>query len=86
MATKKVGIISQARMTSTRLPGKVLLQAGGMGGHQRRAREQLQHFAGTRLDRLLAGALGLCLAAVTLKSEGAGGQARPVSSLVHPRV
>lgn len=26
---KKIGIITQARMTSTRLPGKILLQAGG---------------------------------------------------------
>jgi spore coat polysaccharide biosynthesis protein SpsF len=29
MIAKKVGIISQARMTSTRLPRKVLMQAGG---------------------------------------------------------
>lgn len=38
----KVGVITQARMTSTRLPGKVLMTAGGttmLGHHVRRLRD-----------------------------------------------
>ncbi|AMJ68129.1 acylneuraminate cytidylyltransferase [Hymenobacter sp. PAMC 26628] len=38
----RIGIVSQARMTSTRLPGKVLLRAGGdslLGCHLRRLRQ-----------------------------------------------
>ncbi|WP_018477409.1 cytidylyltransferase domain-containing protein [Pontibacter roseus] len=53
MAAKKVGVISQARMTSTRLPGKVLLQAGG--------KAMLQH----HIDRLQAAGLQVYLATTT---------------------
>lgn len=51
----RVGIITQARMTSTRLPGKVLLSAGG--------RTMLEH----HLDRL--GAAGVPLIVATTVNE-----------------
>jgi spore coat polysaccharide biosynthesis protein SpsF len=53
MADKKVGVISQARMTSTRLPGKVLLQAGG--------KTMLQH----HVDRLQEAGLQVYIATTT---------------------
>lgn len=49
----RVGVITQARMTSTRLPGKVLLPAGG--------RSMLDH----HIDRLLETGLPLVIATTT---------------------
>lgn len=57
MADKKVGVISQARMTSTRLPGKVLLQAGG--------KTMLQH----HIDRLQEAGLEVHIATTTNTSD-----------------
>jgi spore coat polysaccharide biosynthesis protein SpsF len=53
MSTSKIGIITQARATSTRLPAKVLLTAGG--------RTFLEH----HLDRLLATELPVIVATTT---------------------
>jgi spore coat polysaccharide biosynthesis protein SpsF len=53
MSTSKIGIITQARATSTRLPAKVLLTAGG--------RTFLEH----HLDRLLATDLPVIVATTT---------------------
>lgn len=49
----RVGVITQARMTSTRLPGKVLIEVGG--------RTLLDH----HLDRLAAGGLPVLVATTT---------------------
>ena len=49
----RVGVVTQARTTSTRLPGKVLLEAGG--------RTMLDH----HLDRLAAAGLGVYVATTT---------------------
>ncbi|MDX5482282.1 MAG: glycosyltransferase family protein [Hymenobacteraceae bacterium] len=57
MANKKVGVISQARMTSTRLPGKVLIQVGG--------KTMLQH----HIDRLRQAGLDVYLATTTNDSD-----------------
>lgn len=57
MAGKKLGVISQARMTSTRLPGKVLLQAGG--------KTMLQH----HIDRLRQAGLQVYLATTINSSD-----------------
>ncbi|MHC2990958.1 acylneuraminate cytidylyltransferase [Pontibacter sp. HJ8] len=59
MANKKVGVISQARMTSTRLPGKVLLEAGG--------KTMLQH----HVDRLQEAGLEVYLATTANASDNA---------------
>lgn len=56
-APKRVGIISQARMTSTRLPGKVLLTAGG---------HSLLHH---HIARLQAAGLPIYLATTTNASD-----------------
>ena len=56
---KTVGIISQARMTSTRLPGKVLLTAGG--------RTMLDH----HLDRLACAAVPIYVATTTNQIDDA---------------
>lgn len=53
----QVGVITQARMTSTRLPGKVLLEAAG--------RTFLDH----HLDRLLAAGLDVYVATTTNDSD-----------------
>jgi spore coat polysaccharide biosynthesis protein SpsF len=53
MASKKVGVISQARMTSTRLPGKVLIEVGG--------KSMLQH----HIERLQKADLQVYLATTT---------------------
>jgi spore coat polysaccharide biosynthesis protein SpsF len=53
MSTSKIGIITQARATSTRLPAKVLLTAGG--------RTFLEH----HLDRVLATGLPVIVATTT---------------------
>lgn len=52
-----VGIITQARMTSTRLPGKVLLRSGG--------RTMLDH----HLDRLAGAALPIVVATTTNSTD-----------------
>ncbi|MBD1397640.1 glycosyltransferase family protein [Pontibacter sp. JH31] len=57
MTTKKVGVISQARMTSTRLPGKVLLKAGG--------KTMLQH----HVDRLRDAGLDVYIATTQNTSD-----------------
>jgi spore coat polysaccharide biosynthesis protein SpsF len=57
MAIKKVGVITQARVTSTRLPGKVLLQAGG--------KTMLQH----HIDRLHDADLDVYIATTTNASD-----------------
>ncbi|WP_187263669.1 cytidylyltransferase domain-containing protein [Pontibacter beigongshangensis] len=53
MCSKKIGVVTQARMTSTRLPGKVLLQAGG--------KTLLQHHT----DRLREAGLDVYIATTT---------------------
>ncbi|MCC9167268.1 glycosyltransferase family protein [Pontibacter harenae] len=57
MANRKVGVITQARMTSTRLPGKVLLEASG--------KTMLQH----HIDRLREAGLDVFIATTTNASD-----------------
>jgi len=67
----KVGVVTQARMTSTRLPGKVMLAAGG--------RTMLDH----HLDRLASAGLDVYVATTVNESDDpivelAGGRTLPV--------